>query len=421
MENIVHDKQKIVILAWATFPFGSASASRLRTFSKGLLENGVSVRLITTSRILYRDVDYKEDSGLAWHGIHYECTNGYHVPGKKYSLLSRTFKLARAIYRSWARLYRLIAQGECTAVYIYGRSILSYGPAALIARCTGVPVLYDICEWFPADKFRWGWLNPTFIDDYCGRQLPRFLGNGVVAITSHIKEKYDEMLVPCILIPSLCDSNHQQPQGVARRRRSVDEIFTMVYAGTCKPGDGFENLLSAVKKVVADGHLVRLHVVGTDGLSGLAASHRSTSEEDPLLRDCVRFLGRVSDEQYPIVLQDADCLVLPRPDNKIVRAAFPTRLPEFLSSGRPVLTTNVPDVPRYLIAGVHAEIVDGTDDSALAQGIVRLMGNPDRAEKIGLAGKQRCREVFDYRPYMAELAALIFPDRKFKIKSQTTI
>jgi glycosyltransferase involved in cell wall biosynthesis len=420
LENGSHGRQSIVVIGWVKFPFGSASASRLRTFAQGLVENGVSVHLITTSRIQYGTEGCKKNGVFEWNGISYESTNVYDVTRERYSFLSRSVNLLLAIFRSWGRLHRLIVRGECTAVYIYGRSIVSYGPVALIARLAGVPVIFDICEWFPTSKYRLAGLDPYFIDDYLGRQLPRFLGDGVVAITSFIKKKYDGMKVQCILIPSLCDTNYCLNQGDTIKRSSVSEVFTLVYAGSCKPGDGFEDLLHAVKKVVAAGHPIRLHVVGTDGFTGWAARHRQTCEKDSLLRESVRFLGRVSDDEYPVVLQSADCLVLPRPDNQIVRAAFPTRLPEFLSSGRPVLTTNVPDVPRYLESGVHAEIVDGNDGDALAQGIVRLLKNPDRARKIGLAGQQRCREVFDYRPYIRILTEFVSTLTKKNIECRSS-
>ena len=145
---------------------------------------------------------------------------------------------------------------------------------------------------------------------------------------------------------------------------------------------------------------MRLDVLGTDGLSGLAAKQRNICEQDEILRCCVRFLGRVSDEEYFSKLASAHCLVLPRPECQIVKAAFPTRLPEFLSTGRPVLTTSVPDVPRYLDAGIHAEIVDGDISNALACGILRLWQDPERALRIGLAGQNLGRQGFNYRHYM---------------------
>lgn len=107
-------------------------------------------------------------------------------------------------------------------------------------------------------------------------------------------------------------------------------------------------------------------------------------------------MGRVPDELYMKTLSEADCLVLPRPDNQIVRASFPTRLPEFLSTGKPVLTTNVPDVPLYLEANKNAMLVSGDSASALAEGIFELWSNPGKAKNIGLSGKKRGQLEFDY-------------------------
>ncbi|MCC5656499.1 glycosyltransferase [Nostoc sp. XA010] len=407
--------QKVVIIGWFKFPFGSAAASRLRTLSQGLLESSFKVHVITTARIPLRHEDLTNTGELFWQGIQYESQNQhYDYPDTKKSLFQLVRKYLRdlrAIFNSWIRVYNLIRHGKIDSILIYGRSAISYFPVVILARIYGVSLFYDMVEWFPPTTFQGGLINPLFYDDLLGRYLP-FLGcQGVIAISTYISEKYTHAHIPCFILPSIFDYslslNIKFPE-----IEITDKHFVVLYAGTCKVGDGFERLLDAVKIAFSQGCPIRLDVLGTDGLSGHAAKQRQICEQDEILVSCVRFLGRVPDEEYLSTLVSAHCLVLPRPESQIVKAAFPTRLPEFLATGRPVLTTNVPDVPRYLDAGIHAEIVAGDTSNALASGLLRLWQDPERALRIGLAGQNRGCQVFDYRHYMTKLSEFIL-NKKF--------
>jgi glycosyltransferase involved in cell wall biosynthesis len=401
---------KIIIIGWFKFPFGSAAASRLRNLAKGLVESGFKVHVITTARISLRNEDLINASELFWQGIQYESQNQqYDDVGTKKTLFQRFgkyFRDFRAIFNSWIRVYNLIQHGKIDSILIYGRSAISYLPVVILARIYGVSLFYDMVEWLPPRAFHGGLINPLFYDDWLGRYLPLLGCQGVIAISTYISEKYIHSHVPCFILPSIFDYSLSQ-QIKFSEIEITDKQFVVLYAGTCKVGDGFGRLLDAVKIAFSQGCPIYLDVLGTDGLSGHAAKQRKICEQDEILVSCVRFLGRVRDEEYLSTLVSAHCLVLPRPESQIVKAAFPTRLPEFLSTGRPVLTTNVPDVPRYLEAGIHAEIVTGDTSNALASGLLRLWRDPERALRIGLAGKNRGCQVFDYRHYIAKLSEFI--------------
>jgi len=93
-------------------------------------------------------------------------------------------------------------------------------------------------------------------------------------------------------------------------------------------------------------------------------------------------------------------------------AAFPTRLPEYLSTGRPVLTTAVPDVPLYLTPDLHAKIVKPDSVNAIAEGLIELWNEPAKAKAMGILGQKRGAEVFDYRPYIANLYEMFVSARQ---------
>lgn len=405
---------KLLIIGRFAFPFGSAASSRVRTLARGLNDHGFEVFVITNVSIPFRITDQTDTGELSWMGIKYETQNCYEQNGKKLSFVRRGWNAIKATYKSWYRVDKLLRDKSLNGIMVYGgRSVISYLPVVMLAWLYGVAIFYDVVEWFPYSKFRAGFINPLFYDDWLGRHLPFFRSQGVIAISNYILQRYARHNIPCLLLPSVFDPslNPSQPLETRNSGSKLKE-FVIIYAGSCKDGDGFENLLDAVTIAVSNGCPVRLDVLGTDGLSGMAAKQRKTVEKDETLHSRVRFLGKVSDEDYFSLLNSADCLVLPRPDCQIVRAAFPTRLPEFLSTGRPVLTTSVPDVPQYLEPGVHAEIVEKGTSTALAGGILRLWKEPERARKIGIAGREKGREVFDYRQHALVLSQFIIKNSK---------
>jgi glycosyltransferase involved in cell wall biosynthesis len=408
----------ILIFGSFYFPYGSAGASRTRTLAKGLVEKNFNVHVVTTSQLSIHNVEVNsekasfrnfesDNSGyFEYDGITYECLGG---PNKKDH--SRTQKIIRylaALVISWKKIYLLLVSKKYDSVLFYGRSAFHFFPAVVIARINSINIFYDMVEWFPPRAFRLGLLNPFFWDDWLGRHLPLLGCKGVISITTFIADRYARYNISTFILPSIFDfSISDKLSPFHLERGNIEDGFIVSYAGSCKLDDGFDILLESIRICVLQSCPVFLRVIGTDGLSGTAKFYRKVCEQDETLKDRVLFLGRVNDKEYYDLLYLSDCLTLPRPNSQVTQAAFPTRLPEFLSTGRPVLTTNVPDISRYLIPEVHAEIVPANSAESLANGIVRLCKDRNRSEKMGLMGYQQALKVFNYKSYIDNLAVFL--------------
>lgn len=384
-------KLKILIVGTFQFPFGSASASRIRTIAKGLIASGARVHVITNIRIPSIE-KHRSNNNFEYEGITYESTNISVEEASKSSRIIRIYNNIISNKKSRRQVEYYIKNESFDILYIYSRSAIKNIPLVLAAKRYGASVFYDMVEWLPAKAYPYGLINPFFYNDWLGRLFSPFWCNGVIAITTFISKKYKSYKIPCIVVPSVFEfKNTSLPD-----KKVFDKEFTLLYAGACKAGDGFGRLIDAVKIAASKGCPVKLNVIGTDGNSGRAARYRMICEKDDYLKNRVVFKGRVPDESYIDTLSESTCLVLPRPNIQIVKASFPTRLPEFLSTGRPVLTTNVPDVPLYLEANKEAIIVSGDSAEALAEGILVLWREPEKGESIGRAGKERGQIEFNY-------------------------
>ncbi len=66
------------------------------------------------------------------------------------------------------------------------------------------------------------------------------------------------------------------------------------------------------------------------------------------LENKIFLLGKIPNNEIPSYLLGSSILVLPRPDSLQAKGGFPTKLGEYLASGKPVVVTRVGEIPKYL-------------------------------------------------------------------------
>ncbi|NTU83442.1 MAG: glycosyltransferase family 4 protein, partial [Chloroflexales bacterium] len=101
----------------------------------------------------------------------------------------------------------------------------------------------------------------------------------------------------------------------------------------------------------------------------------------------VRFPGQLERARAAAYVAAADVFALP-----IVREGvdgLPNVLLEAMGAGRPVVASRVAGVPDVVDDGVHGLIVPEREPAALAGAIVRLIGDPALAARLGAAARAR--------------------------------
>lgn len=99
------------------------------------------------------------------------------------------------------------------------------------------------------------------------------------------------------------------------------------------------------------------------------------------LASCVAFPGRIANADIPALYQSADCLLNPSTvDN------MPISLLEAFASGVPVVSTDAGGIPDLAKHGVSAWLTPVGDDVAMADAAIRVLREPDLAEKLRQAG-----------------------------------
>jgi glycosyltransferase involved in cell wall biosynthesis len=161
------------------------------------------------------------------------------------------------------------------------------------------------------------------------------------------------------------------------------------------PEKDIATLLRAAR-LVADAHPdFRLEIAG----AGPCDADLRRLADELNLRGHVQFLGEVGD--VPALLARARLFVLPSQSEGISLTVL-----EAMATGLPVVTTLVGGNPEVVLGDTTGTLVPAADPPALADAIIRLLADPDRAQLMGRAARRRVEANFDVRAMVARYEAL---------------
>jgi glycosyltransferase involved in cell wall biosynthesis len=182
---------------------------------------------------------------------------------------------------------------------------------------------------------------------------------------------------------------------VRGRREGTPKVL---FVGGLTPRKGVIDLLHASGSLRAEGVEHELWLAGGVPDEG-GAAYRAVEEEAG--RSEVRLLGLVPPDAMPDLYAQADVFCLPS-----WWEAMPFTVLEAMASGLPVIATCVGDVERVVSDGVTGLVVPARDEHALTAALRRLVSEPETRRRMGLAGQERARRLFDRRTLHADLVDL---------------
>lgn len=292
-----------------------------------------------------------------------------------------------------AALADVLSQQRFDAVIFCDQSWWMLRDAVGLCRSRGVATFIDAIEWFPPT-----WrniVNGVYADQaMCRRRLMREL-SGVVGITRLWVNLAQRLRVPALLVPAV--GEQQSSPLPARPARQQSRPFVLTYVGPMAPRDLPSTMLESIRLLAQRGCDARLVVVGDVGSQAAGRNAIRQAASDRALRDRVEFTGWVDDDELRRRLDEADALLLLRGDDRESRACFPTRLPQLLLTGRPIILSRAGDLGSYFRHRHDAWLVDGGHQpTQVADAAAALAADADLAATIGAAGAQTAQREFGY-------------------------
>lgn len=105
------------------------------------------------------------------------------------------------------------------------------------------------------------------------------------------------------------------------------------------------------------------------------------------LDDRVRFLGHVSRDQVPILLCNAEILVLASPTSDRACATMPCKVGEYLATGNPVVVTGLGEINKFLVDRESAYLSEPDSPEAFAKKLDEALIDTEKSRIVGERGR----------------------------------
>lgn len=177
-------------------------------------------------------------------------------------------------------------------------------------------------------------------------------------------------------------------------RIESDHQLPVIYTGTFESYQGLDLLLSSAG-IVKEAHPeVSFIMVGGDPRQ---VRHWQNEAKSRNLEDCMLFIGSVPPAEAIAYLEMAEILVSPRMGGTSV----PMKLYSYLSSGKPIVATNL--APHTQLLNDQVALLVAPTEEAFANGILTLVRSPDLRKRLGHRAQQFAKERFDYAAYLEKI------------------
>ena len=273
------------------------------------------------------------------------------------------FRLAPYVWALWRGI------GRSNIVHVMANSGWSWHltacPAIWVAWIRRVPVVLN---------YRGGGAKRFF--DASWKSVRRTLqrATAVVVPSRFLERVFGEFGFSVRVVPNIVDLGRFVP----RRLRQGWEIAPHIVVARNL------ELIYDIRSALASFRIVRDAVPGAHlTIAGSGPEHAALLSEATQLgcADAVKFTGRLDNFAMRELYREADLMLNPSlVDN------MPISILEALASGLPVVTTDAGGIPDMVENGCSAVVVPAGDSVAMARGLLSLIRNPVRAEKIAEAG-----------------------------------
>lgn len=202
------------------------------------------------------------------------------------------------------------------------------------------------------------------------------------------------------LIPNAIDVQRFDPtingSNISKMLRIEGHTVVFTLRGH-EPKYGLEYLIRAVPLVVKERNDVAF-VIGGDG------SLRRYYEQ-LAVKLCVKekliFTGKIPQSEVPYYYAMSDIVVVPS-----LQEAFGLVVSEAMACGKPVIGTMVGGIPDQIIDGYNGFLVQPRNPSQIAEKILWLSNNPEKAKIMGMNGRKIVEERFDINKRIDKIRSL---------------
>ncbi len=386
---------KIYIIGEFAFPNGGGPAKRVKELAMGFLENGCDVEILSLAMSKqYQKADYY-NNGV--NSIQFE--NNYLSKENLGGLIENKSKWNKInwFFRSYVGAFLttmkfLFAQKikSDDIMLFYAPGLLKFIPFIAVAKWKGCKIIFDIVEDVVSFKgFGKKW-NPVFWDWKAGYYVLPRISNVNAAITTGLQDKFQK-INNTIIVPTVMGWEGE----TKHLRNGQDGMISLLYIGALVEKDDPVAMLNLIRRV--NEKEIKLSLT----LAGMYAENKSAQvlldeiHNDPILQKSIHLVGAFANDQFQTLMDAADAIVLLRGNDSTQVFSFPTRLVEYLSLKKAVITTKLGDIPKYLKHGEEVILLEPGDVPDNAAILNNFINDKSSLREIGQQGFCKGRQHFN--------------------------
>lgn len=233
--------------------------------------------------------------------------------------------------------------------------------------------------------------------------------DGLIFISKNIENLYRKKysIKNFIRIPILCETVNVLPFTYLY---DDSKSFEIAFSGQININkENIDLLFYALGVLLKEGYRIRINMYGP--ITDEKKIHLLIENNN--LSDVVRLCGDLKYEEVMINLQKSHLLVVIRGNTMQNFYGFSTKLSDYLSTGVPVLVTDVSDVSEYLKDNVNAFVINPDSSAEIIKKIRYIINNYN--QKAGYISKNAFRVVnnkFAYILYKEKIDGLFFEKKR---------
>ena len=163
--------------------------------------------------------------------------------------------------------------------------------------------------------------------------------------------------------------------------------------------NGVIYLVRSFKKIFEEYPSAKLYIIG----DGPEKSNIYREVQSLGLEESVNFVGMVPNDSIPSFLSGADIVVVP----SIVEASSISVL-EAMAMKKPVVASDIPGIREITKKGEHCILVKSKDTSQLADGILGLLKDKEKSERVAQLGFNEVTTNFSWKKKAKEIEQIYF-------------
>lgn len=378
---------KIKILTTEGFPVGLAASNRIMTYAKGFAEQNcrVSVHCIKPTEVPGKVFNHKKSGNI--NGVEYYYDGGKTILAS--SFIYRRIDNIKATFKMCFNLIREKKADKTDAIIYYSSSSSRALVLYFITKIKKIILLKEESE-FPAVYL--AGMNP--VQKLFYNKIHYTLFDGYLLMTKRLIQyfvKDRKIKTPYLHVPMTVDYK--------RFHQTSHENSTCSYIAYCgvlnNAKDGVDILIDAFALIAEKFPDTNLYLIGDAATKNELNLYLEKIKKYHLSKRII-LTGRVSKDEIPQLLCNSKILVLPRPLSLQAEGGFPTKLGEYLATGKPVIATVVGEIPLYLENKLNVFFAKPGSAVSISVQIKTILEDYQKAIIIGKNGREVVMKKFNY-------------------------